>query len=141
MRIQKPIALLFLASLLAASQARAAEKPPALATVLPAIPLGARQLADIAAKGTPVQTTPALPAALASHINVRTQAAVTAASIESSPRATAVASRKGARMPGVSEALGPIPRESWVRLALRKPADIAVIDGRALPIVTDGRAR
>lgn len=106
--------------------ATAADKSVPVATSGPAVPLGARQLADIAAKGVPATLPPGQ-----SMPPVRTTLPTTVAH---GPARTGALTLR--RLPCISEALGPIPREEWIRRALAKPADIAVVDGR--PVVVPG---
>jgi hypothetical protein len=117
--------------------ARAEDKPAPVTTVLPAVPLGAQQLADLAAKGVPVAAPPVLVVPPASVRVLRTVGPPTGLARVTTKDAAA----KPRRLPGVSEALGPIPRESWIREALGKRPDVAVFGGRAVKIETAGAPR
>jgi hypothetical protein len=130
-------ALLVLACGVAAPTARAEDKPAPVTTVLPAVPLGAQQLADLAAKGVPAAAAPVLVMPTTTARILRTVGPPTALARVT----TKDASAKPRRLPGVSESLGPIPRESWIREALGKRPDVAVIGGRAVKIETAGAPR
>jgi hypothetical protein len=130
-------ALALLATGVTTPAARAEGKPAPVTTVSPAVPLGARQLADIAAKGVPSATATVLVMPKATTRNLRTVGPPTGLARIAPKDAPA----RPRRLPGVSEALGPIPRESWIREALGKRPDVAVIGGRAVRIDVDGAPR
>jgi hypothetical protein len=117
--------------------ARAEDKPAPVTTVLPAVPLGAQQLADLAAKGVPAAAAPVLVMPTTTARVLRTVGPPTGLA----RIVTKDASAKPRRLPGVSEALGPIPRESWIREALGKRPDVAVVGGRAVKIEPAGAPR
>jgi hypothetical protein len=129
--------LMLLASGSIASATRAEDKPLPSATVLPAVPLGAQQLADIAAKGIPNAPAPVLAMPPSPARNLRTVGPPTGLE-RIVPQATLAMPR---RLPKVFEALGPIPRESWIRMALGKRDDVAVIGGHTVRIETDRAPR
>jgi hypothetical protein len=129
--------LVLLAGGLIASAARAEDKLASFATVAPAVPLGAKQLADIAAKGVP--NVPQATIVMPTPTNHDLRAAEPPTGAERV--ATAVSSLKPRRLPTIAEAMGPIPRESWIRMALGKSGDVAVIGGRIVGIETDGAPR
>lgn len=130
-------ALILLTSGLSAPAAFAEDKRASAATTLPAVPLSARQLADIAAKGVPSATQPAPVLPAATTLNLHTDGPRTGLE----RIAEKVATLQPRRLPAISEAMGPIPRESWIREALGKRGDVAVVGGRLVPVVTGGVAR
>jgi hypothetical protein len=117
-----------------APAARAGDKPASFATVSPAVQLGTQQLADIAAKGVPNAPAPVLAIPLSSAGNLRTVGPPTGLG-------RIVARENPARASRIFGALGPIPRESWIRRALGKRDDFAVIGGLTVRIKTDGEPR
>jgi hypothetical protein len=131
------VSVLVMAGAVLAPAARAEDKPAPVVTVLPAVPLGAKQMADIAAKGLSFPLAPVLAPPATPSPNMHTQGPATGLERIAPP----VAPLRPRRLPGISEALGPIPRESWIREALRKRPDVAVIGGRIVPVVTTGVPR
>lgn len=104
----------------AVAQAAALPAKPAEArTATAPAALGAQQLADIAAKGVPAE----LPAPPAPRLASPAARAAFEAPLPAFTRR---------RLPGISEAMGALPREAWLRLAQRKPADRAWIGGRSI---------
>ena len=120
-----------------APAAHAGDKRVSVATILPAVPLGAQQLADIAAKGVALQLPPALPAPIAPT----RPPGIGEPPIGPEHGTALEAPAKPRRLPVISEALGPIPRAEWLRAALGKRPDVAVIGRRLVPIVAGGAPR
>jgi hypothetical protein len=119
-----------------APAAHAGDKPASSSTVAPAVPLGAQQLADIAAKGVPNVPAPVL-AVPPSAGNLRTVGPPTGLERIATQETLAMPLRLRKSFAG----LGPIPRESWIRMALGKRGDVAVIGGQLVRIETDGAPR
>ena len=120
-----------------ATLARAQDKPASVMTVLPAVTLGTKQLADIAAKGVPSRPVMAPIPPTATTWNL--QAARSSTGLEHFATGEMMARQR--HLPAISEALGRIPRERWIREALGKRPDVAVIDGRLVPVVPAGAPR
>lgn len=121
----RPAAALVLAATLAVAARPASggeAKPVPVRTIGPAEALADRQQADLAAK--------------------RAATAVAATPVDDAP-ARYVAARRAPlplpavrirRLPQVSDALGPIPREDWIRRALGKGPDVTIsIPANAAP--------